>query len=127
MSDGDAAAEENDMDLNELLESMDQEPEEPGVQEGKPTGLSALGCRNFQRRRCLERQQQIRMALAPRRLMQSLRQLPKRRQETLNRKNPNALPEKRKAETRLQRGSRREICPQRPEMAMYLRRYRKKH
>ena len=31
MSDGDAAAEESDMDMNELLESMDQEPE------GKPT------------------------------------------------------------------------------------------
>ena len=43
MSDGDAAAEENDMGLNELLESMDQEPEEPGVQEGKPTGTVGFG------------------------------------------------------------------------------------
>ena len=32
LSDGDAAAEENDMDLNELLESMDQEPEESAGQ-----------------------------------------------------------------------------------------------
>lgn len=30
LPDGDAAAEGNDMDLNELLESMDREPEEPG-------------------------------------------------------------------------------------------------
>ena len=34
LSDGDAAADGNDMDLNKLLESMDQEPEEPGVQGG---------------------------------------------------------------------------------------------
>ena len=43
MSDGDAAAEESNMDRNELLESMDQKPEEPGVQEGKPTGTVGFG------------------------------------------------------------------------------------
>lgn len=43
LPDGDAAAEGNDMDLNELLESMDREPEEPGGQEGKPTGTVGFG------------------------------------------------------------------------------------
>lgn len=43
LPDGDATAEESDMDLNELLESMDQEPEEPGGQEDKLTGTVGFG------------------------------------------------------------------------------------
>lgn len=43
LPDGDAAAEGNDMDLNELLESMDQEPEEPGVQGGQADRTVGFG------------------------------------------------------------------------------------
>lgn len=43
LPDGDATAEGSDMDLNELLESMDQEPEESGGQEDKPTGTVGFG------------------------------------------------------------------------------------
>lgn len=121
LPDGDAVAEGTDMDLNELLESMDQEPKEPGGQEGE--GMPELSEEEIFGEAASETDgtdtEEVEVVSGTDSEVEAGdegTEKPKRR---------SALPAGRKLKIRLQREVPGWICPQRAEKARHLRIYRK--